>query len=147
MAQEQFYGVWRLLSYEFRLADGILIRPMGQGVRGLLIYDRSGNMMLQVMDPERPQFQSGDWLKGTPEEIQSAWDGAFAYYGTFELDERRQMVIHHIQGASFPNWVSSARELFFEFAGKRLTLMTLPMPLAGEQAVGYLKWERVEEAK
>jgi hypothetical protein len=147
MAPEQFWGVWQLISYEFRLADGILIRPMGQGVRGLLMYDRTGYMMLQVMDPDRLPFQSGDWLKGTPEEIQSAWEGAFSYYGTFELDERRQLVIHHIQGAAFPNWMDTARELFFEFAGNHLTLMTLPMPLAGEQAVGYLTWERVEEAR
>jgi hypothetical protein len=99
MLPEQFYGVWRLISYEFRLAEGIRLRPMGQGVRGLLVY------------------------------------------------ERRQMIIHHVQGASFPNWVGNDRELFFEFAGKCLTLMTLPMPLAGEQAVGYLTWERVGEAK
>ena len=147
MLPEQFHGVWGLISYEFRLADGIRLRPMGQGARGLLIYERSGYMMLQVMDPDRPLFESGDWLKGTPEEIQAAWEGAFADYGTFELDERRQMIIHHVQGASFPNWVGNARELFFEFAGKCLTLMTLPMPLAGEQAVGYLTWERVGEAK
>jgi hypothetical protein len=104
-------------------------------------------MMLQVMDPARPKFQSGDWLKGTSKEILAAWEGAFAYFGTFELDERRQMVIHHIKGAAFPNWIDTTRELFFEFADTRLTLMTLPMPLAGEQAVGYLTWERVGEAK
>jgi hypothetical protein len=139
---ERFCGVWRLMSYEFRLADGILIRPMGQGVRGLLMYERTGYMMLQVIDPERPRFQSDDWLRGTVDEICAAWEGVFAYYGTFEVDERRQMIIHHIQGATFPNWIGAARELFFEFADNRLTLMTLPMPLAGEQAVGYLTWER-----
>lgn len=143
MEIEKFWGVWRLVAYEFRLADGILLRPMGQGVRGLLMYDRSGYMMLQVIDPERPLFQSGDWLKGTAEEIQSAWEGAFAYYGTFELDAHRPMIIHRIEGATFPNWMGTARELFYEFADDRLTLMTLPMSLAGEQAVGYLTWERM----
>ncbi len=143
MQREEFLGVWKIVSYEFRLRDGILIRPMGQGVRGLLIYDPSGWMMLQIMDPERPCFESGDWLQGTPGEIQSAWEGAFAYYGTFEVDNRRGMVIHHIQGAAFPNWIGTERELFAELADDTLTLMTLPMPLAGEQAVGYLKWERV----
>lgn len=142
MSPESFWGVWKLVAYEFRLADGIVLRPMGQGVRGLLIYDRSGYVMLHVMDPDRPRFQSGDWLRGEPSEIQSAWEGTFAYYGTFELDTLRQMMIHHIQGASFPNWIGLDRELFFEFKDNRLTLMTLPMSLAGEQAVGYLIWER-----
>lgn len=142
MSPESFWGVWQLVSYEFRLADGIVLRPMGQGVRGLLMYDRSGYVMLHVMDPDRPRFQSGDWLRGEPNEIQSAWEGTFSYYGTFELDTRRRMMIHHIQGASFPNWIGTDRELFFEFKDNRLTLMTLPMALAGEQAVGYLTWER-----
>ncbi len=143
MNRDQFLGVWTLVSYEFRLSDGILIRPMGQRVKGLLIYDPHGWMMLQVMDPERPLFASGDWLRGTAEEIQAAWEGAFAYYGTFELDERRGMIIHHIHGAGFPNWIGNARELFAEFVDERLTLMTLPMPLSGETAVGYLTWTRV----
>lgn len=143
LTREQFLGVWKIVSYEFRLQDGIVIRPMGQGVRGLLMYDASDWMMLQIMDPERPRFESGDWLKGTPEEVQSAWEGAFAYYGTFAVDDRRGMMIHHIQGASFPNWIGTDRELFAELSEGTLTLMTLPMALAGEQAVGYLKWERV----
>lgn len=143
MTRDQFLGVWKLVLYEFRLSDGILIRPMGQGVRGLLMYDPSGWMMLQVMDPERPLFASGDWLAGTPAEVQAAWEGAFSYYGKFEIDAVRGMMIHHVQGAAFPNWIGNDRELFAEFAGNRLTLMTLPMPLGGEQAVGYLKWERV----
>lgn len=142
MTRDQFLGVWKLVSYEFRLSDGILIRPMGQGVRGLLMYDRSGWMMLQVMDPARPQFASDDWLTGTPAEVQAAWEGAFSYYGRFELDERRGMVIHKIQGAAFPNWIGNDRELFPSFSDDRLTLMTLPMPLSGETAVGYLTWER-----
>ncbi len=143
MTHEQLIGVWKLLSYEFRLADGILIRPMGQGVRGMLIYDARGWMMLQVSDPDRAPFASGDWLLGTPAEIQAAWEGSFAYFGTFELDAPRGMITHHITGATFPNWIGIHRELFVECADNRLTLMTPPMPLSGEHAVGYLKWERV----
>ena len=144
MTREQFIGIWKLVSYEFRLADGIMVRPMGQGVKGMLFYDASGYVSLHVMDPERPKFASGDWLKGTPEEIQAAFEGSMAYYGTFEFDASKGMMIHHIEGATYPNWIGVDRELFVELSGDRLTLTTLPMPLSGEQAVGYLIWKRLQ---
>jgi hypothetical protein len=143
MAHEQLLGVWKLLSYEFRLADGIIIRPMGQGVQGVLIYDSSGWMSLQVVDPERPKFATNDWMSGTAEEAKAALDGCMAYYGTFELNEPKGTIIHHVKGSSFPNWSGIDREQFFELVGNHLTLLTLPMPLSGEQVVGQLSWERI----
>ncbi len=142
MSRQQLVGIWKLVSYEFRLADGIVVRPMGRGVQGILIYDASGVMALHIMDPERQKFASGDWLRGTPAEIQSAFEGTMAYYGTFEVNATTGTVVHHIEGSSFPNWVGVDREQSFELAAERLTLMTLPMALAGEQAVGYLTWQR-----
>jgi hypothetical protein len=54
--------------------------------------------------------------------------------------------VHHVEGSSFPNWCGTDREQFFELSGDRLTLMTPPMTLSGEQAVGYLTWERAKPA-
>jgi Lipocalin-like domain len=144
MSRDQFIGVWKLTSFEFRLADGIVIHPMGSGVVGTLIYDPSGYMALQLMEPDRPEFESGDWLRGTAEEIKAAFEGCMAYYGTFEIDEPKSMVIHHVQGSTFPNWVGVDREQFYEFSRDRLTLTTLTMSLAGEQAVGVLVFQRAK---
>ena len=41
MTREQFSGIWQLVSFEFRLADCIVIHPMDEGVTGILIYDFS----------------------------------------------------------------------------------------------------------
>ena len=144
MTRDQFIGVWKLTSFEFRLADGIVIHPMGSGVVGVLMYEPSGYMALHLMEPDRPQFKSGDWLRGTPEEIQAAFEGCMAYYGTFDVDEPKSMIIHHVQGSTFPNWVGVDREQFYEFSRDRLTLTTLPMTLAGEQAVGVLIFQRTK---
>lgn len=144
MLRDQLLGVWKLVSYEFRLSDGILIHPMGQGVKGILIYDATGYMALQVVDPERPRFATEDWMSGTPEEIKSAWEGVMAYYGTFEVLEPRGMIVHHVEGSTFPNWTGIDREQFLEIAGDRLTLLTLPMQMGGEQLVGQLIWRRVK---
>jgi hypothetical protein len=142
MARDQFIGVWKLASFEFRLADGIVIHPMGSGVVGALLYDPSGYMALQLMEPDRPKFESGDWLRGTDEEIKAAFEGCMAYYGTFEIDEPKSIIIHHVLGSTFPNWVGVDREQFYELSHDRLTLTTLPMSLAGEQAVGVLIFQR-----
>jgi len=83
-------------------------------------------------------------MAGTPAEIQSAWEGLMAYYGTFEIDEQRRMIVHHVQGSSFPNWTGIAREQFYELTGDRLTLLTLPLTLSREQLVGQLLWQRMQ---
>jgi hypothetical protein len=143
MTRDQFSGIWQLVSFEFRLADGIIIHPMGEGVTGILIYDPSGFMALQLMEPDRPKFKSGDWLRGTPDEVQAAFEGCMAYYGTYEVNAQKTTVVHHVQGCSFPNWVGVDREQFFEFSRDRLTLTTLPTVLASEQAVGVLAFQRM----
>ncbi len=144
MGIEKFIGVWKLVSFEFRLADGIVVHPMGEGVAGVLMYDASGYMALQLMEPDRPKFESGDWLRGTPDEVKSAFEGCMAYYGTYEVVEPKGTVVHHVQGSSFPNWAGVDREQFFEFTRDRLTLTTLPTTLASEQAVGVLTFKRVK---
>ena len=142
MARDQFTGIWQLASFEFRLADGIVVHPMGEGVNGILIYDASGFMALQLMEPDRPKFQSGDWLRGTDEEVRAAFEGCMAYFGTYEISSPKPTIVHHVQGCSFPNWVGVDREQFFEFSGDRLTLTSLPTVLANEQAVGVLTFQR-----
>jgi len=139
---EKFIGIWKLVSYEFRLADGITLRPFGEGVRGILIYDARGAMALQIMEADRPRFAADDWHRGTADEIKSAFEGSMAYWGTFEVNATKTTITHHIEGCSYPNWVGAAREQFYEFDGDRLTLMTTPMTLAEETIVGYLIWRR-----
>jgi hypothetical protein len=144
MIRDQLIGVWKLVSYEFRLADGIVIRPMGQGVQGILIYHASGYMALQIVDPERPKFTTEDWMSGTADEAKSALDGFMAYYGTFEVNEQKTTIVHHIKHSSFPNWSGIDREQFYELHRDHLVLMTLPMTMSKEQLVGQLAWQKIE---
>jgi hypothetical protein len=143
MTHDQFSGIWQLVSFEFRLKDGIVIHPMGEGVTGVLIYDPNGFMALQLMEPDRPKFASGDWMRGTPAEVLAAFEGCMAYYGTYEVDAPKMIVVHHVQGCSFPNWVGVDREQFFKFSQDRLTLTTVPTLLASEHAVGVLTFQRM----
>jgi hypothetical protein len=117
---------------------------MGRNVSGVLMYDANGNMSVQIMRRDRPIFASGDQLKGTTEEIRSAFEGFVAYFGTYEINEEEGTVTHHVEGSSFPNWVGTDKKRFFELYGNRLTLSTPPGPFDGEQVTALLIWERAE---
>jgi len=142
MGKEQFIGTWKLVSSEFRRSDGGVTYPMGRNASGMLMYDASGHMSAQIIRPGRPAFASGDQLKGTPEEIKSAFEGCVAYFGTYEVNEKKGTVTHHVEGSSFPNWVGTDQRRFFEFCGNRVTLSTPPASFGGEHVTALLVWER-----
>lgn len=144
MDKSDIVGAWKLISYELRLRDGIVIRPMGEGVQGILMYDAGGNVVVQLMDPDRPMFASGDWLKGEPDEIKAAFEGSLAYYGTFELEDYKGMIVHHIKGCTFPNWTGTDQERIIELSGDKLKLITPVISLSGEELVGHLTFQRLQ---
>ncbi len=143
MEQSDIVGAWKLVSYELRLRDGIVIHPMGEGVQGILMYDAEGNVVVELMDPDRPPFASGDWLQGTPEEIKVAFEGSLAYYGTYELEKDKGMIVHHIKGCTFPNWTGTDQERIIELSGAQLKLITPTISISGEELVAHLTFRRL----
>ena len=142
MSQAQFVGIWKLVSLELRPADGEVTYPLGRDAAGVLMYDASGHVSIQFHALGRPAFASGDPLRGTPEEISAAYQGYFAYYGTYEVHEAEGTVTHHIEGSLFPNWIGEPHRRFYQFSNGRLTLSTPPYVVADEQVTGALVWER-----
>lgn len=143
MAKMQFVGTWQLISSEFRRADGTIIYPYGQDAIGNLYYDAAGNMAVQLLRADRPLFAAGDRQQGTPEEIKVAFEGSLAYFGRYEVDEQEQIVIHHIVGCTFPNWIGQPQKRFFAFADNQLTLSTPPLRVGGSTISGVLCWQRI----
>jgi hypothetical protein len=140
---QQLIGTWKLVSAEYRRANGEAINIYGGNPLGMLMYDADGNVAIQIMRRERPAFAANDRQGGTLEETKAAFDGMLAYFGTYSVDEAQGAVTHHIQGAWFPNWVGVDQTRYFELRGERLTLRTPPLQIAGAPAVGRLVWEKV----
>lgn len=137
-------GTWRLITFEFRKADGIVIYPFGASARGSIIYTESGRYSAQLMRLDRPKFASGDQMQGTAEEIETNYKGCISYFGTYEINLQDSLIIHHVEGSIFPNMEGRDQERFFELSENRLQLRTPPIKLGGEKAVGVLLWERIE---
>lgn len=144
MTKAQFVGTWQLVASEFRRSDGTIIYPYGQDALGTLYYDAAGNMAVQLMRVDRPLFAAGDRQQGTPEEIKAAFEGSLAYFGRYEVDEEAKIVIHHVTGCSFPNWIGQRQKRFFAFADNQLTLSTPPLRVGGSTLIGVLHWQRIE---
>ena len=83
-------------------------------------------------------------MKGTPEEIKTAFEGYIAYYGTYEVDESKGQVTHHVQSALFPNWIGDIQTRNFEFEGKKLRLNTQPIKGSRADLTNTLLWERAQ---
>lgn len=115
---------------------------------GLLIYDATGHMAAQLLPLDRPKFASGNRLQGTQEEIKAAFDGYFAYFGPYEVNEAEGVVIHHVKGSIFPNDVGRDNIRYYEFSGDRLILIPTNMVdgklTPKSSATVRLTWERVK---
>ena len=88
-----FVGTWELVSFEFRNREtnDMTLRPM----EGRISYDAKGNMAAQLMpliDPPSDERRNERYI---------------AYYGTAEIDQKKQSVTHHVLGSNLNSWVGT----------------------------------------
>jgi len=136
-------GTWRLMCYEARTASGEAQYPLGQHVVGHLFYDDRGNMSAHVMRVDRPMFGSNDSGAGTDAEVRAAFEGHVSYFGRYTIDPSARTVIHHVRGASYPNWVGHDQIRYYRFDGPHLVLSSPPILDRGESLEYTLTWERI----
>jgi Lipocalin-like domain len=115
-------GSWKLLSFEDRPATGAVVYPYGKLPAGLLIYDSSGHMAIQIMKSPPPNVATDDWDKFTLPEKVALYDGYVAYFGRFEVDASRHVVIHLPEADLSRLYIGKREERHVELAGDRLTL-------------------------
>ncbi len=144
MVQDKFANTtWRLLDCYGKWTDGRITYPYGEHAEGQLMYNDHGSFSGQIAGSGRPVFESGNLLKGTPEEIKKAFEGYIAYYGTYEVDENNSQITHHVENGLFPNWVGNNQTRTYEFEGKNLRLNTQPIKGAKADLTVTLLWEQV----
>lgn len=133
--REKFIGSWRLVSFEEEQANGDVHFPYGRHPRGLLIYDANGNVAVQIMRCEREGVMSASGAQLDVEKLRAAVQGFTAFFGTFEIDEKTQVITHQVNGHVLPDSVGKVLPRGYEFSGDRLILK----PSANRRVV----WERI----
>ena len=142
MVHHSLVGTWKLVSWEFRSANGEVSYPMGRSALGFLMYTPDGFMSATIMSPERPPFVSPDMRKGTMPEKVAAFETYISYCGTYE--HRDGAVVHHVRASLFPNWIGRDQERIIEWVEDRLRLSTPPVVFDGIQRTAHLLWERLQ---
>lgn len=106
--------------------DGQVAYPYGKAPAGLLIYDSSGRMSVQIMRRDREPLSSPDWQSLPAEEIKNAIEGFTAFFGSYEVDAENGFVIHRVEGHVLPDSVGKALRREFAFSGNVLILKPSP---------------------
>ena len=130
-------GTWRMVSIEGHSSDGTITRDWGPEPLGIWIFTEDGYLSVQIVDPDRELFQSGDFLRPTEEELEQAFSGYFGYFGTYTIDEEAGEVVFHVEGAADPNYIGTDQQRLFSIEGNRLTIRT-PPERAGDADVTYV---------
>ncbi|QLH43895.1 MAG: lipocalin-like domain-containing protein [Coxiellaceae bacterium] len=142
--KDLFIGTWRLLEDTYEAVnDGESFSLLGKNAFGLLIYTVEGYMSVFLSKANRPNFITDDPMQGTPEEQSNAFMTHAAYCGHFTIDEVNKAVIHHIEGAWFPNWVNISKLRYYSFHDDKLTLCAPPQKFAGKEYIAKLIWQKV----
>jgi hypothetical protein len=77
-------GAWHLVSITG--PDG---KPVATVPLGMLIYTRDGHVSVQLMYPKADTALSNQY-------VQAGYEASF---GSYDVDEARQIVTHHVQGS------------------------------------------------
>ena len=146
-------GVWDLVSYEDHRPNGEVIHRWGSRPSGVLTYSRAGRMTVQFMRDPRPTFAAGRvWSPdnqtllpaASASEIRDAYAGYYAYFGTYEVDERAQTVTHHITASLRSHEVGADNVRQFELSGDQLVLRLEVTADNGERRTRIIVWRRAE---
>lgn len=118
----RFIGAWVLVEWFEVRPNGTKIYPLGENAIGQLIYTADGHMAAQLVAVGRNPHGSNDWRSATQSEGARAFKGYFGYFGTYSIDLAQQAVVHHVDGAWFPNVERVDQVRFFRFVDGKLVL-------------------------
>ncbi|HYL38970.1 MAG TPA: lipocalin-like domain-containing protein [Bryobacteraceae bacterium] len=146
-ARDRFPGIYKLISWRTTNPDGSVVEPLGPDPIGRITYHKSGHMSVMLMRRDRKtlprinvQTATIDQLREAFRQAQATGAGFIAYMGTYDVDESRNIVTHHIEGGSSPTFSGANFERHYELTSKSLFL-SVPPALNSK-----LEWERVGDA-
>ncbi len=107
--RQELVGAWRLVGIEYSDRSGPLVDPFYQaGSTGIIIYDASGWMSVHIGAPHRKAWNVPESRlppdAGAPDSAlkAAAFDSYYAYFGTWDFDETKSVVTHHVKSSLIP---------------------------------------------
>jgi len=119
---DRLAGTWELVRAEMTDDAGRLHTPWGDKPAGRATYTGDGHMCVMIQAAERRRFPTEDRGSASLEEKAAAFDGFVAYAGRWDITE--DLLRHHVEVSSFPNWVGGELVRRADIAGDHMTLTT-----------------------
>jgi len=147
-ARWQLIGAWRLVAIEYAGPSGETVDPFYQaGSTGIIIYDRSGWMSVQIAAPNRrawevPAVRVPRAAAGEEQLKAEAFDTYYSYFGTWTYDAATAVVAHHVAASNIPAETGSSYSQTASFEEKRLVLTTHSGP-PGRVITRRKVWEKL----
>lgn len=114
-----FQGTYDLVRTESLNDRGAWVTStnlFGPGASGIIMYDRVASMSVHIVRQDREAAGAGATMV----------NGYMAYYGRYEVDAERRVVIHRREGHIDPDQATQVAERGFEFDGDFLILTVEP---------------------
>lgn len=135
-------GTWEFISWTYVSPQGETVDFFGKESRGILMYDASGYMSVQMMKLPRSKMSVQRLFEGPPDEVVGAYATYAAYYGRY-FERREGELVHVIEGSLFPNWTGKEEIRYAKLDGDLLVLSAPPIEMAGHQITFDVRWRRL----
>ena len=143
-------GAWALVSIETIRPNGGVIYPFyGKQPQGLIVYDASGWMSVQIVSDPKPMLPKGnsrdEFRKAPPSQKAAAADSYYAYFGPYTLDVTNSTVTHHLRDSLYPGERGQSFLRHYSLEHGRLTLIA-KLHEMGEEHQRRLIWQKLTTA-
>lgn len=136
-------GTWKLLSGTARTGNSDKSTDVyGRNPMGFVTYTSDGRMSLIISSDGRKPLSVADRVAAPRDERAEAFATCLAYAGRYTLAGDK--LIHHIEAASFQNWVNTDQIRLVTLTSDRATFRTPPILINGKQQTVELVWERLK---
>jgi len=147
--RQQLVGAWQLVSIQILGPNGPMPDPFyGANTSGILVYDASGWMSVQIVGQSRPALDAAASRPTPTDTAETArlkaavLDTYYAYYGTWEFDEATAMVTHHIKSSLIPGETGKSYSQTVSLDGAEL-VFTTRHDKAGGPIIQKKVWKRI----
>jgi hypothetical protein len=107
--KQPIMGAWRLVGIDYSGPNGALADPVfGPNPQGIIIYDQSGWMSVQIVTANRPAIARPATRTShvvTPDDAKlaaAAFDTYYAYFGTWDYNPDTSVITHHLSSSLLP---------------------------------------------
>lgn len=140
---KKILGAWELVSWVYQNEHGENINYFGNEPKGILLYDKSGYMSVQIATENRPEFESEGINAGKKKEMAAAFSTYLSYFGKY-VESEPGVYEHTVEGTLFPNWLGKKEIRYARLKGDTLVLSTPPTPTKSGDIVFNITWKKIK---